>query len=197
MSRFSRAPPAPAPNHASLELERNFQELQARLRAVETERDGLGRERDRAQQQSELFQRRFGEAELQKRKQHELNVQLKNIIIRSGNSDSEPLDSVVIDAFCDIRALIQKIVHKHYQYPPARLDKTRNPFFERQKVFFKSFPELPEPIQRFRARAKIFELLDEEIFSRPCFELGGEMERNFQDFEAALSTSHKGEPQAL
>ena len=197
MTRFSGTPPPPVHHNTSLEAERKFQELQVRLKAVETERDDIGRERDRAQQQFELFQRRFAEAELQKRKQQELNVQLKNIIIRSGNSDSEPLDSVVIEAFCDIRALIQKIVHKHYKFPPARLDKTRNSLFERQKVFFRPFPELPESIQQFRARAKIFELLDDEIFDRPCFELNGEMEESFQDFEAALRTCHNGEPQVL
>lgn len=176
------------------QLDMKVQELQSENNRLKSDRDAIHKENERQRELVESLRRNFGQAETQRRNLVEQNTKLRNIIIKSGNSDSEPLDQVVIKLFCELRDQIVKIVHKQYGKLFAdKLVKMNNPLWDGQKVFYSQLKELPESARRYRARAKIFELLFEDILNVPCFGLDETMEDCLGNFEAALISSDQGE----
>ncbi|MCJ1386158.1 hypothetical protein MMC17_009284 [Xylographa soralifera] len=106
----------------------------------------------------------------------EQNAKLRAIIIKGSNTDNEPLDTIVIRLFCDLRDLVRKIVHKHYRMDGTihLEDKSCNTYFESQIKFFQRFqPDQPDSIRKYRTRAKIFDFV-------------------FAAFEVALTFCEKG-----
>lgn len=104
------------------------------------------------------------------------------------------MDAVINKSFCELRDLIQRLVHKHYVMRPRRLDH-KDPHFKEQKGFFKGVcfqPHVPEPIRRYRVRAMMFEILRCNILTKPCFGLNDEIENELGEFETALYASHQG-----
>ena len=168
-------------------------QIECKLGELQTQNETLIAERDCNKRVVEEHQKLHGEIELQKRKLQEQNMKLRDIIIKSGNSNDEPLDSVIVKSFGELRELIQKIVHKYYVMRPARLERNKNSFYEDQKAFYADFrPEVSEANRKFLTRAKIFRLIDSKLLSPPCFGLDGEREHVLAKIEHDLRKSKKG-----
>ena len=132
-------------------------------------------------------------SELQKQKFQESSSKLRDIIVKNSSDDSEPVDSAVTRSFGELRDLIQRIVHKHYSTVP-KVYKSGNPYYERQKKKFDRWYEkdVPDSMRKYRSRAIIFELLNEEILSRRWFGTDGTVEHNLAKFEEDIAESNDG-----
>lgn len=49
-----------------------------------------------------LLENRIQESEIQRRRLQEQNTNLKDIIIKNGNHDSESMDAVIIKSLCEL-----------------------------------------------------------------------------------------------
>ncbi|MCJ1395586.1 hypothetical protein MMC18_008472 [Xylographa bjoerkii] len=187
--------PATSARQANMEqeiLERKFNELQVRTTELDAEKESTHQENRRYQKQVQDLQTRVRELEINKRKVQEQNVKLREIIIKGGGSDNEPLDSDIITKFSELRGQIQKIVHKYYHQSclmrPLPIVKAQDRLFDRQKAFYRGteYNSLTEDIRRLRVRGKMFQLLYENLFDDPCFGLNEKYEDRFADFELLL-----------
>ena len=174
----------------NLELEQKIRELESTNRSLQADRDRIARE---AEQEREGLRERLREAEFLEHTLQEQKMKLKDIIIKSGNSDSEPLDSVLIKSFSKLRERIQSIVHQDYTMKQPILEDSKSAIHDKQKIFFGAFRRgVPEPERRFRTRAKIYEILHTNILIKANFGLGDDMESGLANFERALRACKEG-----
>ncbi|MCJ1345772.1 hypothetical protein MMC31_003981 [Peltigera leucophlebia] len=163
------------------------------FRIVKSQRQSNELEKLKSEKAS--LENRIQESEIQRSRLQEQNTKLRDIIIKTGNHDSESMDTVIIKSLCELRDLIQRIVQKHYVMIPGRLEH-KSPHFKDQKTFFKGErfqPHVPESIRRYHVRAMMFEILSCEILTRPCFGLNEEIENGLGEFETALYASYQGD----
>ncbi|MCJ1283394.1 hypothetical protein MMC26_002722 [Xylographa opegraphella] len=184
-------------NNPEKQVEQTLNDLLIRINDLNAEKDVTLQENRRYQERIAELEKNCRELEVNRRRLQEQTTKLREIIIKGGSNDNEPLDHVIINTFSGLRGLIQKIVHKYYPkaylMEPTKLEKGGNKLFERQKAFFRGdYLHMSEDIRRFRVRAKIFQLLQERIFDEPCFGLSPEIEDGLAEFEARLKSSNKG-----
>lgn len=180
-------------------MDGQIRELQIANKSLSTQIDHARQEREQIIEQAKIFQTHHAEAERQKRLLHEQNTKLREIFIKNGQHDNEPVDSVLVKSFCDLREQIQRIVQKQYSIPPARLKSHNNPLFDKQKTFFRGtwmHIDVARSMKNFSIRAKLFEFLEERILRPANFGIGGGMEQCLADFEAALKSCGKGRSSA-
>lgn len=159
--------------------------------------DHATQEKERLRKQVETFKMLYAEAELQRRHLQEKNSKYRDIIIKSGKNDDEPLDHVVIKYFCDLREQIQKIAQKEYTKHSANLDSQTNPLSDQQKAFFGGplmSPEVLRSTRIFSIRSQLFKFLREFFFQSASFGMDAKMEAHLADFEAAIKSCRKGQP---
>jgi hypothetical protein len=100
----------------------------------------------------------------------------------------EPSDEKVVEAFRALRDLTQKIVHNrlNIQEDHVRAYSKNARMKEMQTAFFKGWEELSDQTRRYRLRAKIFDILNEELFKKPCFGLAEAVEDSLVNFERSI-----------
>ena len=186
-----------------IQLQRERDQARANVQSLQREKEQecqtVDRFRVQQQEQSEqidALQKRYMASELQKQKYQESSSKLRDIIVKNSSDDSEPVDSAVTQSFGELRDLIQRIVHKHYTNVP-RFRKAGNSMYDRQKKKFDRWYErdVPDSLKKYRSRAILFELLNEEILGRNWFGLDGTVEYNLARFEediAAIAESGDG-----
>ncbi|MCJ1431996.1 hypothetical protein MMC27_001352 [Xylographa pallens] len=181
------------------QVEETLNELLIKTNDLNNEKNVMLRENARCQEKIEELEKHCREVDANRRRLQEQTTKLREIIIKGGSNDNEPLDTVIINTFFGMRGLIQKIVHKFYPraylMDPMKIEKGGNKLFEKQKAFFRGeFCHMSEDIRRFRVRAKMFQLLQDEIFDEPCFGLSSEIEDGLAEFEAGLKSCNRGSP---
>ena len=153
-------------------------------------------EHERSTKQAEAFNARYTELLEKNRRLEERVARLQGVITKNASNDNEPLDTQVINAFCNLRQQIQSIVHRQYDNTPTQLKKTTNSdLFDKQKAFFRGefFDSgVPQSTRQFGVRAKLYSLLHERILTAPCFGLDEDMERTLTDFENELVNVRRG-----
>ena len=177
------------------DVERHIYELQSANKSLDMKRARAEQEKKHMMEQVETFRKRLAEVEHQKRQLETQNTKFRDIFIKHGQNDNEPVDTVLIKSFCDLREQIQRIVQKQYGTPPNPLYIEKGPFLEKQKAFFGRpwmYQDVPIASKKFVMRAKLFTLLQEGVFQRPNFGLGGDLEENLAKFEEALISGSKG-----
>ncbi|KAL8995570.1 MAG: hypothetical protein Q9169_004712 [Polycauliona sp. 2 TL-2023] len=120
----------------------------------------------------------------------EQNSKYRNIILKGSNDDMEVHDEKIQRQFVELRDLIQRIVHRHYSVQGHRkLTMHNNPWFEKQKQLREAIKaQSTEPLQRVCMRAKIFEIIDEDLLNARTFGVA-ELEKGLMKFERALYLS--------
>ena len=173
------------------QLKKERTQLWENINTLEREKE---QQRHTADRQFEALKKRYAASELQKQKFQESSSKLRDIIVKNGSDDSEPVDSVVTRSFGELRDLIQKIVHKHFSVMP-RFHRANNPIYDKQKNKFDMWYEkdIPEPMKKYRSRAIMFQLLNEEILARRLFGLDGTMESHLAKFETDIDGSREGQ----
>lgn len=188
--------------HSQKDTSENAQDLfnAHKLKTEELERtqkelETTNRERTKLQADIAGANQKIWDTEAMNRSLQAKNTKLRDIIIKSGNNDTESTDSVIIQQFSELRDFIQKIVHQHYSMEPQQLDVSRSSVFKRQKEFFRGDTfqrNIPDKVRRFRVRAKLFEILNTTILSSQCFGVGWETEQSLAGFELELRSDEKG-----
>ena len=173
------------------QLQQERTQLWYNINTLEREKE---QQRDSADRQFDTLKKRYAASELQKQKFQESSSKLRDIIVKNGSDNSEPVDSVVTRSFGELRDLIQKIVHKHCSVMP-RFHRANNPLYDKQRNKFDTWYEkdIPEPIKKYRSRAVIFELLNEEILAKRWFGLDGTVEIHLAKFETDIDGCREGQ----
>lgn len=185
------------PSNIFNDYERKICELQSTNKSLIEERAHVEQERRHLVNQTETLQKRLAEVEEQKHQLQNQNTKYREIFIKHGQNDNEPVDAVIIKSFCDLREQIQRIVQKQYKVPPTPLQPFRGELFEDQKAFFGqpwTHQDAPNATKFFIMRAQLFKLLQGGIFRRPNFGLNDDLEENLATFEEALVARGKGLP---
>lgn len=180
------------------DVERKICELQSANKSLIKEAARAEQEKKDITKQTDNLQKRLAEVEDQKQQLQKQNTKYRDIFIKHGQNDDEPMDAVVIKSFCDLREQIQRIVQKQYSNPPNPIQIDKGPLFEEQKAFFKMswmHQSVPNAKKILIMRAQIFKMLQVGIFQRPNFGLGGDLEKNLANFEEELFSCAKGLPQ--
>lgn len=172
------------------ERDRAWVNAQSLQREKEQDRHNVERFRDQQREQIDALQKRYMASELQKQKFQESSSKLRDIIVKNSSDDSEPVDSAVTRLFGELRDLIQRIVHKYYSSAP-KLRKVGNSLYDRQKKMFDRWYErdVPDSMRKYRSRAIMFKLLEEEVLSKRWFGLDGSVECNLAKFEEDIAGS--------
>lgn len=179
------------------DLGRQICELQSANKSLMKEAAHAEQEKKHMMKQTETLQKLLEEVEHQKYQLQIQNTKFRDIFAKQGQNDNELVDAVVIKSFCDLREQIQRIVQKQYSTPPHPLTIYKGPIYEEQKAFFRRswmHQDVPNATKFFLMRAQLFELLRVEIFQRPNFGLGGDLEEHLAKFEKALISFGKGLP---
>ncbi|KAA6410273.1 MAG: hypothetical protein FRX48_05694 [Lasallia pustulata] len=183
-----------------IQLQRERDQARANVQSLQREKEQecqtVDRFRVQQQEQIDALQKRYMASELQKQKYQESSSKLRDIIVKNSSDDSEPVDSAVTLSFGELRDLIQRIVHKHYTNMP-RFRKAGNSMYDKQRKKFDGWYErdVPDSMKKYRSRAILFELLNEEILCKNWFGLDGTVEHNLARFEediAAIAESGDG-----
>ena len=135
------------------------------------------------------------EAKAQSRRLQENNSQLRSIILKGSNSNTDVPDDRIRNSFVELRDLIQRIVHRHYSAQgQMRLKSQGNAHFEAQKRFRNYVKDLTaEPIQKFAIRARLFKFIDDYLLRARSFGVD-RYEKDLDDFERELDRSKNGRP---
>lgn len=125
------------------------------------------------------------------------NETLRRTVQRITNATSdEPSREVIIANFIGIKDLIQTIVNEDYTMQRPRLERYQDniPLYSKQKQFFCFFHDgMSENERKNRTRAKLFDILWEEIFSKKIFGLSEDMEQWLVHFENTFFEAAKGQ----
>ena len=164
--------------------------MKRRLATVEDEKRETEAELDYIRND---FQTERTKLDIQKRR----NETLRRTVQRMMNATSdEPSRAIIIASFLGIKDLIQTIVNEDYTMQRPRLERYQDniPLYNKQKQFFRSFHDgMSENERKNRTRAKLFDILWEEIFSKKIFGLSEDMEQWLVHFENAFFEAAKGQ----
>ncbi|RDL33957.1 uncharacterized protein BP5553_08325 [Venustampulla echinocandica] len=154
--------------------------------------------REQAIKRSKEAEARSAHLEQQNKKLAEQAAKFRSIILNQTSSSGEAIDdSRITTPFIDIRGQIQRIVFKHYSpvQKPRPLSASAT---QKQREFFDFWEQgLSQAQLKNRTRAVIFELLNENLLSHPCFGLddfepAGQLESALAGFEVALGSVSQG-----
>lgn len=97
----------------------NAHELKSEeLERTQKELETINRENKKLQADIARANQKIWDTEAMNRSLLEKNAKIRDIIIKSGNNDSESTDTVIVQRFSELRDFIQKIVHQHYSMEP-------------------------------------------------------------------------------
>jgi hypothetical protein len=108
-------------------------------------------------------------------KKEESIRELDCIVADSVQQGTEPPDEEIAADFRSLRSQVQLVAQTYYK---LRTLTRRRTFSTEQTNFFSDWENLSEAIRRFKVRAEIFGILQQEIFNKPCFGLARREEEN-------------------
>ncbi|CZT10545.1 uncharacterized protein RCO7_07518 [Rhynchosporium graminicola] len=133
----------------------------------------------------------------------EQTIALRGMLTKNGGHEGNQMDdNTIVRSFASIREQVQRIAHKFCPTKPFELTFSRSPTGQRLE-FFKFWAAGNLPKRRNLMRAKIFEIIQDEILQRKNFGMddffegsGGneklDLERSLHRFETALMGLNPG-----
>jgi molecular chaperone GrpE (heat shock protein) len=188
----------PATEHHNLGLEAARQKVEEQHASTRTENEALKEQVAYMQEEKKALEFQLKEQEQKIQKLRAQAATYRNIVIKRGCSDNAEMDDASITkTFTDLRAIIQKIVHKHCHLDPQIPPTTNRKLSSDQKKFLKFWDEKCSTNElQFRLRAEIFSMIYKSFLSKPSYGLEAEPTRHLEEglvnFEQALQKTGAG-----
>jgi hypothetical protein len=175
--------------------------LNEELEVLKRKHEQLRLDHDATLNDLAIAQSRIREAEKKENSYRIQIARLQQTITKNATNANEVIDSVVIQKTCEIRAKIQSIVGRYCAKQPICLMRKSFPEFkdwdEEWTQKEKNLPShcSPDDVDAFRQywlRARIFFILDRDIFRQRIFGVADHLERTLAQFEGDIAKRKQG-----
>jgi hypothetical protein len=177
-----------------VEFEKLRRDKEQEYRALEVRIGNI----DQSSKNTQELQQRLATINQQNIELREQVSKFREIILKRTNNQVQAIpDSTLINSFVDLRVQIQHIVFKFYRFDRAHHLKLKGASSTQQDFFGLFARDFSEAQLKRRARARIFEILSQEILCRPIFGLDdfdkkGDLESSLCTFESTLNSITRG-----
>ncbi len=180
-------------------IDRAMFDLKKENDLIKDERSKAHNDAEHLRNKYEALAAKLQQASIEQKRYKDQKIKFLDMLNKNAGDDSEPVEREVIQSVQEIRHKILGIVHQIDKFELVR-NKLENRFvgddgwiFEKQKDIVDNWKkDGPHSQRQLLARATVFDILNMEIFSKPCFGVGGELERQLRNFERRIAEHNAG-----